>query len=127
MIKSELIEKIAAQLNLPQGKAELLINCIFESMAESLRDGNRIELRGFGSFEIRRYQAYQGRNPRTGDPVGVNSKQVPFFRVGRELRQRINAGADDGPSAMPAAGKSGGKEPADGKRSSAQKARSEKS
>jgi integration host factor subunit beta len=92
MTKSDLIEKVAAQLNLPKGKAELIINCIFDSMEESLRLGNRIEIRGFGSFEIRRYKAYEGRNPRTGDPVGVNPKRLPFFKVGKELKERVNAG-----------------------------------
>ena len=92
MTKSDLIEKVAAQLNLPKGKAELIINCIFDSMEESLRQGNRIEIRGFGSFEIRRYKAYEGRNPRTGDPVGVNPKRLPFFKVGKELKERVNAG-----------------------------------
>jgi integration host factor subunit beta len=92
MTKSDLIEKVAAQLNLPKGKAELIINCIFDSMEESLKQGNRIEIRGFGSFEIRRYKAYEGRNPRTGDPVGVNPKRLPFFKVGKELKERVNAG-----------------------------------
>ena len=92
MTKSDLIEKVAAQLNLPKGKAKLIINCILDSMEESLRQGNRIEIRGFGSFEIRRYKAYEGRNPRTGDPVGVNPKRLPFFKVGKELKERVNAG-----------------------------------
>ena len=92
MTKSDLIEKVAAQLNLPKGKAELIINCIFDSMEESLKHGHRIEIRGFGSFEIRRYKAYNGRNPRTGDPVGVSPKRLPFFKVGKELKERVNAG-----------------------------------
>jgi len=92
MTKSDLIEKVATQLNLPKGKAELIINCIFDSMEESLKDGQRIEIRGFGSFEIRRYKAYEGRNPRTGSPVGVNPKRLPFFKVGKELKERVNAG-----------------------------------
>jgi integration host factor subunit beta len=92
MTKSDLIEKVAAQLNLPKGKAELIINCIFDSMEDALSTGNRIEIRGFGSFEIRRYKAYEGRNPRTGDPVGVNPKRLPFFKVGKELKERVNAG-----------------------------------
>ena len=66
MTKSDLIERVATQLQLPKGKAELIINCIFDSMEESLKRGQRIEIRGFGSFEIRRYKAYEGRNPRTG-------------------------------------------------------------
>ena len=96
MTKSDLIEKVAAQLNLPKGKAELIINCIFDSMEDALSKGNRIEIRGFGSFEIRRYKAYAGRNPRTGDPVGVNPKRLPFFKVGKELKERVNAGAGTG-------------------------------
>lgn len=96
MTKSDLIEKVAAQLNLPKGKAELIINCIFDSMEDALSKGNRIEIRGFGSFEIRRYKAYEGRNPRTGDPVGVNPKRLPFFKVGKELKERVNAGAGTG-------------------------------
>ena len=90
MTKSDLIEKVATQLNLPKGKAELIINCIFDSMEESLKDGQRIEIRGFGSFEIRRYKAYEGRNPRTGSPVGVNPKRLPFFKVGKELKELVN-------------------------------------
>lgn len=94
MTKSDLIEKVAAQLSLPKGKAELIINCIFDSMEEALKGGHRIEIRGLGSFEIRRYKAYEGRNPRTGDPVGVNPKRLPFFKVGKELKERVNAGAE---------------------------------
>jgi integration host factor subunit beta len=97
MTKSDLIEKVAAQLNLPKGKAELIINCIFDSMEEALKQGQRIEIRGFGSFEIRKYKAYEGRNPRTGDPVGVNPKRLPFFKVGKELKERVNAGAEPTP------------------------------
>ncbi len=103
MTKSDLIEKVAAQLNLPKGKAELIINCIFDSMEESLKQGTRIEIRGFGSFEIRRYKAYEGRNPRTGDPVGVNPKRLPFFKVGKELKERVNAGG--APTRTPRAAK----------------------
>src|SRR5437588_62540 len=93
MTKSDLIEIVAAQLQLPKGKAEQIINCIFDSMEESLKRGQRIEIRGFGSFEIRRYKAYEGRNPRTGDPVGVHPKRLPFFKVGKELKERVNAAA----------------------------------
>src|SRR3569832_311063 len=92
MTKSDLIEKIATQLNLPKGKAELIINCIFDSMEESLKEGNLIEIRGFGSFEIRKYKAYEGRNPRTGETVHVAEKRLPFFKVGKDLRERVNAG-----------------------------------
>src|SRR5919206_1534840 len=92
--KSDLIETVAQKLHLPKGKAELIVNCVFDSMEESLKKGERIEIRGFGSFEIRHYKAYEGRNPRTGDPVGVQPKRLPFFKVGKELKERVNAAAE---------------------------------
>src|SRR5437868_4288558 len=93
MTKSDLVELVATRLHLPKGRAELIVNCIFDSMEESLKKGERIEIRGFGSFEIRHYKAYEGRNPRTGDPVGVQPKRLPFFKVGKELKERVNAAA----------------------------------
>jgi integration host factor subunit beta len=91
--KSDLIETVAQKLHLPKGKAELIVNCVFDSMEDSLKKGERIEIRGFGSFEIRHYKAYEGRNPRTGDPVGVQPKRLPFFKVGKELKERVNEAA----------------------------------
>ena len=91
--KSALIETVAQKLHLPKGKAELIVNCVFDSMEDSLKKGERIEIRGFGSFEIRHYKAYEGRNPRTGDPVGVQPKRLPFFKVGKELKERVNEAA----------------------------------
>ena len=91
--KSDLIEIVAQKLHLPKGKAELIVNCVFDSMEESLKKGERIEIRGFGSFEIRHYKADEGRNPRTGDPVGVQPKRLPFFKVGKELKERVNEAA----------------------------------
>jgi integration host factor subunit beta len=90
MTKSDLIESVATKLQIPKGKAELIVNCIFDSMEESLRQGDRIEIRGFGSFEIRNYKAYEGRNPRTGEAVEVQPKRLPFFKVGKELKERVN-------------------------------------
>src|SRR5690349_21676593 len=105
MTKSDLIEKLCQQQKLPKGRAELLVNQIFQCMEDSLRRGERIEIRGFGSFEVRSYKAYEGRNPRTGEPVHVKPKRLPFFKVGKELRERVNAGTgaieedhDDGES-----------------------------
>ena len=69
MTKSELIDSVAGKLNLPNGKAELIVNTVFDSMEDSLSRGERIEIRGFGSFEVRNYKSYEGRNPRTGAPV----------------------------------------------------------
>jgi integration host factor subunit beta len=94
MTKSELIEVLSEKLKLPKGKAESLVDLIFQSMEDALRRGERIEIRGFGSFEIRSYKAYEGRNPRTGDPVEVRPKKLPFFKVGKELKERINAARD---------------------------------
>src|SRR3954452_21058067 len=93
--KSDLIETVAQKLHLPKGKAELIVNCVFDSMEESLKKGERIEIRGFGSFGIRHYKAYEGRNPRTGDPVGVHPKRLPFFKVGKELKERVNEAAQE--------------------------------
>jgi integration host factor subunit beta len=90
MTKSDLIEAVANGLKLPKGKAELIINSIFASMETALKTGERIEIRGFGSFEVRNYKSYEGRNPRTGAPVKVAPKRLPFFKVGKELRERVN-------------------------------------
>jgi integration host factor subunit beta len=90
MTKSELIEAVSERTKLPKGKAELIVNCIFDSMVEALKRGEGIEIRGFGSFTVREYKAYEGRNPRTGQPVHVQPKRLPFFKVGKELRERVN-------------------------------------
>lgn len=90
--KSDLVESVSNKLQIPRGKAELIINGVFDCMERALRNGDRIEIRGFGSFEIRHYEGYEGRNPRTGDPVGVQPKRLPFFKVGKELKERVNDG-----------------------------------
>jgi integration host factor subunit beta len=90
MTKSELIEAISERTKLPKGKAELIVNCIFDAMVEALKKGEGIEIRGFGSFTVREYKSYEGRNPRTGKPVHVQPKRLPFFKVGKELRERVN-------------------------------------
>src|SRR5437762_4280051 len=93
MTKSDLIEHLCQVEKLPKGRAELLVNTIFDCLEQSLRRGERIEIRGFGSFEIRHYRSYQGRNPRTGTTVAVKPKRLPFFKVGKELKERVNAAA----------------------------------
>ena len=95
MTKSELIELISNKIKLPKGKAEQIVNCIFDSMVDALKRGEGIEIRGFGSFTVREYKSYEGRNPRTGTPVHVAPKKLPFFKVGKELRERVNATAGD--------------------------------
>lgn len=95
MTKSELIEHLSEKLKLPNGKAELIINCVFDSMVDALQNGDGIEIRGFGSFTVRDYKSYEGRNPRTGETVHVAPKRLPFFKVGKDLRERVNAMAPE--------------------------------
>jgi len=90
MTKSELIEEIADALKFTTFKAETVINVIFDSMSKSLKQGSGIEIRGFGSFSVREYKSYTGRNPRTGETVSVAPKRLPFFKVGKDLRERVN-------------------------------------
>ena len=94
--KSELIERIAQRSGLTKGRAEMVVSTIFDSMVESLARGEGIEIRGFGSFTVRQYKAYEGRNPRTGDVVHVPPKKLPFFKVGKDLRERVNGKAPGG-------------------------------
>src|SRR5437016_5990642 len=99
MTKSELIEAVSERTKLPKGKAELIVNCIFDSMVDALKKGEGIEIRGFGSFTVREYKSYEGRNPRTGQPVHVQPKRLPFFKVGKELRERVNESRNKGMTA----------------------------
>ena len=92
MIKSELIAKLAEENpHLTQRDIERVVGVILERMIEALEDGGRVELRGFGAFSVRSRPARAGRNPRTGDSVSVKAKHVPFFKSGKELRERLNA------------------------------------
>ena len=92
MIKSELIEKLAAEnTHLTHAEVERLVNVILNTMTSALSEGGRVELRGFGAFSVKRRDARQGRNPRTGESVDVRAKHVPFFKSGKELRERLNA------------------------------------
>jgi integration host factor subunit beta len=92
MTKSDLIDVLCETQKIPKGRAELLVQVVFESMEGALKRGERIEIRGFGSFELRSYRPYEGRNPRTGVRVSVQPKRLPFFKVGKELKERVNAG-----------------------------------
>lgn len=91
MTKADLIEQVSERMKLPRGRAEALVQEIFRCMVDTLRDGQGIEIRGFGSFSVRQYRAYDGRNPRTGETVHVRPKRLAFFKVGKELRERVNA------------------------------------
>jgi integration host factor subunit beta len=91
MIKSELIEKIASENpHLYQRDVERIVNTIFETIVTAMEHGDRVELRGFGAFSVKHRPARMGRNPRTGDQVPVDEKFVPFFKTGKELRERLN-------------------------------------
>lgn len=98
MIKSELIQKISAtNPHLFHRDVERIVNVILDEIIDAMAKGNRVELRGFGAFTVKHRQARQGRNPRTGEPVSVSEKFVPFFKTGKELRDRLN-GEDVGTS-----------------------------
>ncbi len=103
MTKSELIELLAARTNIPKSRAEAVVNTVFGSMFAALEHGEGIEIRGFGSFTVREYRAYAGRNPRTGEAVPVREKRLPFFKVGKELREQVNRPAKSVPPGAPAA------------------------
>ena len=91
MMKSELIERIARkQSHLAYKDIELAVKSLLEQMSNSLSNGERIEIRGFGSFVVKDYQAYMGRNPKTGEVIQVKPKKLPFFKVGKELREKVN-------------------------------------
>ncbi|TRO83897.1 integration host factor subunit beta [Trichloromonas acetexigens] len=90
MNKSELVESLANKKNLTYKKAEEIVNLIFDSMTQALVEGGRIEIRGFGSFVVKDYKSYMGRNPKTGEVIQVMPKKLPFFKVGKELRERVN-------------------------------------
>lgn len=92
MTKSELIDAIAARAGMSRIRAEQVVETVFSSMVEAMERGDGIEVRGFGSFTIRPYKSYNGRNPKTGVPVQVSAKRMPFFKVGKELREIVNAG-----------------------------------
>ena len=90
MNKSELIEKLAIRSQISILQAEEVINLIFRKVRDTLVDDGRVEIRGFGSFVVREYKSYQGRNPKTGGEIKVPNKRLPFFKVGKELRDRID-------------------------------------
>ena len=90
MNKSELIERLAEKSGLNVMQAEDVVNLIYRKMRDTMVNGGRIEIRGFGSFVVKEYQAYQGRNPKTGYKISVPPKKLPFFKVGKELKERID-------------------------------------
>lgn len=93
MTKSDLIEVVSEKIRLPKKEAEKIVELVFDSMIQTLQEGGRIEIRGFGSFKVKDYRAYKGRNPKTGEKVSVKPKKLPFFKVGKELRESVDSAA----------------------------------
>lgn len=110
MTKAELVEDVARAAELTKKDAERLVEIVFESIIDTLNQGEKIELRGFGSFRVRERGARRGRNPKTGDPVDIPAKRVPYFKPGKELKELINEDSPASPStsgnsdAQPASG-----------------------
>ncbi len=90
MNKSELIEALSRDIDIPHREAAAITNTIIETMTEALAQGDSIEIRGFGSFVIKNYGTYEGRNPKTGEKIKVKPKKLPFFKVGKDLREQVN-------------------------------------
>lgn len=93
MTKSNLINRMCEAWKVSTGRSEQIVNAIFDSIEQALNRGERVEIRGFGSFEVRAYRGYVGRNPRTGSTVQVKPKRLAFFKVGKELKDRVQSAA----------------------------------
>ncbi len=92
MNKSELTQQLAESMQLSVREAASIVNTIIEMMTEALAKGESIEIRGFGSFVVKSYDTYTGRNPKTGEQITVQPKKLPFFKVGKDLREQVNKG-----------------------------------
>jgi integration host factor subunit beta len=90
MTKAELVDEVSRSVQLTKKQAETIVNVVFDSIVDSLRAGEKIELRGFGSFRLRSRKSRLGRNPKTGEKVDVPSKKIPYFKPGKELKELIN-------------------------------------
>ena len=91
MNKSELIENIAAKANIHVAKSEELVDLFFSNMTQTLAEGDLVEIRGFGAFSVKSYEGYQGRNPKTGEKIFVEPKNLPVWRTGTELKKRVDS------------------------------------
>ena len=96
MTKAELVDEVARVVQLTKKQAETIVNIVFDSIVDSLRAGQKIELRGFGSFRLRSRKSRTGRNPKTGEKVEVPSKKIPYFKPGKELKELINKALAEG-------------------------------
>jgi integration host factor subunit beta len=91
MNKSDLVKALAKDMDLPMRKAEEIVDMVFETMIDALVAGSRIEIRGFGSFVVKKYEGYVGRNPKTGEKIEVADKYLPLFKTGKELREKVDS------------------------------------
>jgi integration host factor subunit beta len=91
MNKSDLMSTLKDKVDLSRQEAEKVVNVFFQSIEDSLCNGGRVEIRGFGSFTVNRYKSYTGRNPKTGEQIRVPSKKLPFFKVGKELKEMVDS------------------------------------
>ncbi len=91
MVKSELIESLAERADITLAKAEEVVDLFFNNITETLANGDRVEIRGFGAFTVRDYKSYKGRNPKTGEQITVPPKRLPFWKTGQELKQRVDS------------------------------------
>jgi len=96
MTKADLVEEVVRVTGVSKKHAEIVVNTVFVSIVDALRSEDKIELRGFGSFRVRRRRPRQGRNPKTGDQVAVPEKRIPYFKPGKELKDLINDESDGG-------------------------------
>ena len=103
MTKAALVEEVARVADLTKKHSEVIVDTVFRSIIEALHRGEKIELRGFGSFRLRRREPRKGRNPKTGDKVDVPSKRVPYFKPGKELKELINSNPPSGRACVDAA------------------------
>lgn len=91
MTKADLIDEVSKASNLTKKESETIVNTVFDNITDALGKGDKVELRGFGSFRIRQRNARKGRNPKTGTSVSVPEKRIPFFKVGKRLRELVNS------------------------------------
>ena len=90
MTKADIVEKASASIDIPKRKGEVIVNTVLRCIIEALADGERVDLRGFGSFRVSERDDRTGRNPRTGEEIDIPAKKVPLFRAGKEFRRRVN-------------------------------------
>ena len=101
MTKAELVEEVSRVSDLTKKHSEVIVDTVFKNIIDALHRGEKIELRGFGSFRLRRREPRKGRNPKTGEEVQIPAKRTPFFKVGKELKERVNASLQKAPQSAP--------------------------